>query len=141
MKKLMTSTILITVGFLLVVVLYIEVKSIIWRGGVQIDNGYTGRQLLFAIFGESIRAYITSWLYLYHRTDKTLLINAIKFGIICSALIGSIWLVLGMEFFDLPDKLSFLIDDGIILILQGLVAGILLWFVYKNEKHTTPFSQ
>ena len=126
-----------TVGFLIAVVFYTEVKSIFWGGGVQIDNGYTSRKLLFAILGESIRAYITSWLYLSHKTDKSLVINAIKFGIICSALIGSIWLVLGMKFFDIQDKLSFLIDDGIILILQGLIAGILLWFIFKNEKYTT----
>ena len=134
MKKLITSAILMTFGFLIVVVVYIKIKNIILGVDAQIDSSYTTRQLILAFFGESARAYLTTWLYLYHRTDKSSVINSIKFGIICSALIASIWLFLGVEFFGSHDKISFLIDDGIILVLQGLIAGLVLWVIYKNEK-------
>lgn len=133
MRKIIISTILVTIGFLASVILYLKIKHMVWGGDAQNDNGYTSQQLIFAVLGECIRAYVTNWLYVYHRTDKSLLINAIKFGVICSALIGSIWLPLGMEFLNPQDKLSFLIDDGIILTLQGLVAGIVLWFMYNDE--------
>ena len=132
MKKRITSTSLMALGFLVVVVLYIKAKHLMSAEGIQISQDYNNQQLMLAVSGELLRAFFTDWLYLYHKTNQSLLTNALKFGLVCSALIGSIWLILGMEFLESQDRLSFLIDDGIILSLQGLVAGIVLWLVYRK---------
>jgi len=134
MKKLIASSILMTAGFLIAVILYGKVYNSICGIGVQIDEGYTTRQVILAISGESIRAVITSWLYNHHKSDKSLIWAAFKFGIICSMLVGSIWLLLGVEFLNQENKISFIVNDGIILTLQGILSGFVLWLIYRNEK-------
>lgn len=129
------------IAFLVIVVLYGKTKNIILGVDTQSEIGYSARQLIFSVLGELIRAFLTSWLYKYHKTNKAVITNAIQFGIICSALIGSIWLLIGMEFLNPKNKLSFIIDDGIILTLQGLISGIILWLLYRCEEkpaHNNP---
>ena len=100
------------------------------------DLDYSTSQLVLGGLGESIRAVLTTWLYRYHQTNKSRLANALLFGLICSALIGSIWLLVGVELIDAHYKLSFIIDDGIILLLQGLISGVVLWLVYRKEERS-----
>ena len=133
MKRIILSTVLMTLGFLATVVVYLQVKQFVWSERATADNSFTNQQLIFAIIAEGLRAYLTTWLYIHHSTDKTRAINAVKFGLICSALIGSIWLILGIQFFPTADQLTFLIDDGIILGLQGVVTGVVLWYTFNGE--------
>ena len=137
MKKLIKSSILMAAGFLVIVIVYAELKNIFLEPIIQSDFEYSTRQLILGGLGESIRAFLTSWLYKYHKTNKSLITNAIQFGMICSALIGSIWLFVGIELVDSENELGFIIDDGIILLLQGFISGIVLWLIYKREEKPT----
>ena len=134
MKKLITSTILMAIGFLVMVVVYGKVKSIIFSTPGPANIEYSTNQMIYGGLGESIRALLTSWLYTRHRTNKSRWTNALKFGMVCAALIGSIWLFVGMELVDPDYKLSFILDDGLILFFQGLISGFVLWLIYKDEK-------
>ncbi|MEM9548043.1 MAG: hypothetical protein AAGA77_18825 [Bacteroidota bacterium] len=134
MKRLAVSSILMAIGFLLVVVVYGNIKSLFSEANNQAEVNYVTNQLFFGALGESLKAFLTSWLYQYHSTNKSVITNALKFGVICSAMVASVWLFVGMEFMSPGNKLSFIIDDGMILLLQGLVSGIVLWFIFKNEE-------
>ncbi|MEO1033557.1 MAG: hypothetical protein AAFX55_19375 [Bacteroidota bacterium] len=136
MRKFILSSILMSIGFLITVSIYQYFKQQ-WLGGdSSSERNLTNPQIWSAIMGETIRAVLTSWLYMYHNKKGFSIGKTIKFGLVCSGLIGSIWLIVGAEFLNHTDKLSFIIDDGIILVLQGLIAGIVLWLIYKKEERS-----
>ena len=129
-----STSILITLGLLLVVVLYAMVKNEFVDGNSQISGGYTVEQIILGVLAESIRGILTTWLYTHHKTNKPSIYHAIKFGVICSALIGSLWLILGSQLIGAEERLTFIIDDGIILLFQGIVSGLVLGWAYNPVK-------
>ncbi len=133
MKKQIIAATLLTVVFLGVVVIYDAMKEVVLGKEIKNSEGYSLNQILFGVLAEFIRAIATTWLYLKHSSDKQKLVYAIRFGIVCSVLIGSIWLLLGVEFFHHNDKLAFVLNDGALLLLQGLFSGIVLWLVFKKK--------
>lgn len=133
MRKFILSSILMSIGFLITVTVYQSCKHQLLGGESSAESNLTNQQLWAAVIGETIRAILTSWLYVHHNKKNFSLGNTIKFGLICSALIGSIWLIVGAEFLHHTNKLSFIIDDGIILLLQGLISGVILWVIYRRK--------
>lgn len=133
--KTFKSILVQTILFLLIPLIYTFVKEKIAMSETGSMNIFISlNQVLAALFGEGLRAVITDWLYQRHTNDKTKLRVAISFGLICSSLIASIYLFIGAAFIIKEDILSFLIDDGIILFLQGLASGYVLWFIYKSNR-------
>ena len=129
MKKFIIATLALAIVFLGVVVIYGILKGMI----VGNTNGaaYSNHQIIIAICAESLRAICTVWLYIHHKADKSSLLKAIVFGLVCALLIGAMWIILGAAFLHPTDTISFIIDDSIILLLQGVVSGVVLWRVYK----------
>ncbi|WP_430401580.1 hypothetical protein [Fluviicola sp.] len=95
----------------------------------------TTKEILAGITSETIRAFISC--YLYSVTDKkgSNLIHGIKHGLLYSALIGSLYLILGALYFQLNSPLRFLIADTFILTVQGVVSGFILYSVFKEKKN------
>lgn len=119
-------------GFLVFVLVYGEIKSLFYVSNSLIEKTISSQKIVFAIIGESIRAFITTWLYINHKADKSKILNTIRFGICCSLLIAAIWIFVGVEFLNPKNKFSFIINDSIILFIQGIISGFVLWKAYKE---------
>ena len=122
------------IAFLLTVILYGHVKGWFVNNGPADSGGYTSPQIISAVLAETLRAIATTWLYLHHGKDKSRLANALLFGLVCSLLVGSLWIFLGAGFFNPENKISFVVNDSIILILQGMLSGLVLWLVFKPDQ-------
>lgn len=91
----------------------------------------TTKQILAGIISETIRAIITCYLYSVTENKASNLIHGIKHGLLYSALIGSLYLILGYFYFQLKLPLHFLIADTFILTVQGIASGIMLYFIFR----------
>jgi heme/copper-type cytochrome/quinol oxidase subunit 4 len=96
--------------------------------------GYSNKEMLFAIIGETLRALLLIYLYPQLKNTGNSFFHALWFGLITTSLVGSVWLFIGYGSFNLTNPNSFLINDTIILLLQGIISGIVLYGVYKNKK-------
>lgn len=99
----------------------------------------TTKQILAGITSETIRAFITCYLYSVTENKGSKLIHGIKHSLLYSALIGSLYLLLGAFYFQLNSPLRFLIADTFILTVQGIAGGFILYSIFKetrNEKTT-----
>lgn len=97
----------------------------------------TTKQILAGITSETIRAFITCYLYSVTENKGNSLIHGIKYGLLYSALIGSLYLILGAFYFNLNSPIRFLIADTFILTVQGVVSGFILYSVFKEKKRKT----
>lgn len=99
---------------------------------------YSSHDMLIGLVSESLRALLTCYLYPQLKNFGISLLHAIKFGLIISGLIGSLWLIVGYGSFELKNPDAFFWSDTLILFLQGISSGMGLFFVYKNsgESHT-----
>lgn len=100
----------------------------------------TVKQILVGIVSETTRAFITCYLYSVTQNNGSSLIHGIKHGLLYSALIGSLYLILGAFYFQLNSPFRFLITDAFILIVQGIASGFMLYSIFKeksNGKTTT----
>ncbi|MCE3296064.1 MAG: hypothetical protein K0R65_1778 [Crocinitomicaceae bacterium] len=93
----------------------------------------SAKQLLAGISSESIRALITVYLYTLTAGKGASLAHGLKHGLLYSALIGSLYLILGAFYFQLSDPVRFLITDSVILLVQGAASGFVLYFVYRQS--------
>ncbi len=131
-KRFLLASTLLAIAFLLCVVIYQSVTG--WfKGSLESPGGgLTNYQLLLAVAAESLRAVLTTWLYMHHRSGRSTLNQALLFGFICSLLIGSIWILLAIAYLPLTNPVAFAIDDSIILVMQGVASGYLLWRVSRD---------
>ena len=134
MKKHLIAFLLLSVSLLLMVIVYGWCKSLFTQTGTSLDQGYTTAQIIQGIMAESLRAILTIWLYAYHRSDKSSIKQATLFGLVCSFLIGSFWIILGAQLVHADFRLAFIVDDSLILLLQGIATGLVLWIVYKEKE-------
>jgi hypothetical protein len=94
----------------------------------------TTKQILAGITSETIRAFITCYLYSVTENKGISLIHGIKHGLLYSALIGSLYLILGAYYFQLNSPIHFLIGDTFILTVQCIVSGFILYSVFKERR-------
>ena len=97
----------------------------------------TPKQMVAGIVSETMRALITCYLYSVTENKGSKLIHGIKHGLLYSALIGSLYLILGYFYFQLRSPLHFLIEDSFILVVQGIASGFILYAVYR-QRHGHP---
>lgn len=98
-------------------------------------NGISNEQLFAGILSETIRAFISCYLYANTENKGSSFLHSIKFGFLYSALIGSLYLILGYWYFQLKSPSHFLVGDSFILAIQGVVSGILLYYVFRSRSH------
>lgn len=95
---------------------------------------YTTRQVVAGIVSEVVRAIITCYLYSTTAGKGSSIKHAICYGLLYSALIASLYIILGGFYFNVENPVRFIIQDSLILIIQGAGTGLVLYPVYK-ERH------
>ncbi len=105
--------------------------SLFFSGSGQPDSL---RQILAGIGSETLRALITCYLYSVTENRGQSLAHGIKLGLLYSALIGSLYLILGALYFQLKNPVRFLIADSFILLVQGLTSGLVLYYVFREKR-------
>lgn len=98
---------------------------------------YANYEILSGIISEAIRALITVYLYYTTENKGSSLAHGIRYGILYSALIASLYIILGGFYFQLKNPYKFVIVDSAILFVQGILSGIVLFYTFrkKNASH------
>jgi hypothetical protein len=130
-KTFLTGSLVITI-VLLVSVPFCDFILSFFFDTKQAANDST-QQLLAGMAGESVRAFITCYLYSVTEQKGSRLIHGIIHGLLYSALIGSLYLVLGYFYFQVKSPLRFLIADSFILLIQGIASGAVLYIIYRPK--------
>jgi hypothetical protein len=94
---------------------------------------YSVKDMFLGIASESLRALFLCYLFPKIKDAGTSFTHAIKFGIIISGLIATMWLIIGYGSFVLKNPNAFVFYDGIILLLQGILSGVGLQLFYKKQ--------
>lgn len=98
-----------------------------------VGDFYPVKDMLFGFLSEALRALLLCYLFPQQRTAGRSYSEAIKFGLVISALIGTMWLVVGYGSFVLKDPGALVVYDGIILVLQGILSGVGLQWLYSRR--------
>jgi hypothetical protein len=120
----------------LILLACVPVTEIIFSFGINRSENagvsYSAKDTLLGIVGESLRALILCYLFPMFKNSGKSYLSGIHFGLLTSALIASIWLIIGYGSFELKNPGSFVLFDGVILLLQGLSGGAILHWCYKK---------
>lgn len=120
---------------LLVSVVLVDIAVSIFVQQPQASNGteYSINEMVVGIVSEAIRAIITTYLYATTVNKGSSLLHGIKFGLLYSALIASLYIILGYFYFELKNPVKFAVVDSLILLVQGVTSGVVLYFLYKGK--------
>ncbi len=94
---------------------------------------YANYEILSGIISEAIRALITVYLYYTTENKGSSLAHGIRYGILYSALIASLYIILGGFYFQLKNPNKFVIVDSAILFVQGILSGIVLFYTFRRK--------
>ncbi len=89
------------------------------------------QQIIYGVMGESLRAAILCYVYPQIRGAGGSLRHAIKFGLLMSALVGSIWLFVGAYTIGGEQIMRFIFADTVVLLAQGLLSGLGLYVAHQ----------
>lgn len=120
---------------LLVSVVLVDIAVSIFVQQPQASNGteYSMNEMVVGVVSEAIRAIITVYLYAATVNKGSSLLHGIKFGLLYSALIASLYIILGYFYFELKNPVKFAVVDSLILLVQGVTSGAVLYFLYKSK--------
>lgn len=133
-RKNVISIVLLAIGLLTIAYAYNWIQGLIIPSHGPSQTFPSERVVWLAALAETLRAWLTNWLYIRHAENKDRLIIAVRFGLICSLLIGTLWIFVGAAYMEPETVWSFVVDDSIILLLQGIYSGYILWFIHKPLK-------
>jgi hypothetical protein len=106
-----------------------------WMLNDMVGTGsYQKNEMIFGATGEALRGLILCYLYPQMKGAGSTLRHAIWFDLLTSALIGSIWVLVGVSAFPLANPVKFLLDDTLILFMQGPLAGYGLYIIYRSDE-------
>lgn len=94
---------------------------------------YSGNQMWAGIISETLRAIISCFIYAETKDRGISITHGIKHGLFYSALIGSLYIILGAFYFHISNVTNFIIEDSFILLVQGLANGPVFWWMYKGR--------
>ena len=94
---------------------------------------YSLKDQILGVLSESLRALLLCYLFPQIKDSGLSFLSAIKIGLIISALIATMWLIVGYGSFILKNPNSFFIYDGIILTIQGILSGVGLYILIKRK--------
>src|ERR1044071_2767803 len=123
---------IVTLVALLAAVVVVHWSLQLMTGAVTADAGISERMMIAGFVADSIRAVILVLLYTQFANAYNLS-KALWFGLLTSLLAGclSVFYRYGA---DITIGLPFLLEETIILLLQGVLSGLALYFVYKGGK-------
>lgn len=119
-------TFLLLLSVVLVDVFYIAYLHLSDRAAPAIENNYPLKDMLVGIASEGLRALLLCYLFPKLKGVQDSADKAVMYGLAISGIIGSMWLIVGYGSFTLQDPAKFVIYDGIILALQGILSGLAL---------------
>ena len=132
-NKFLGGSILLAFSLLVCVPFFFFILSFVFSSNQS--EGDTTKQILAGVASETTRAFITYYLYSVTENKGSSLNHGIKHGLLYSALIGSLYLILGAFYFQLNSLLHFLIADTFILIVQGFASGFVLYNISKEKRN------
>ena len=97
------------------------------------SNLYSFNIILLGFISDSIRALFLCYLFPQFKYAGTSILQSIKFGLIISGIMSTLWLLIGYFDLKLEDPNYFLIYDGIIFIIQGVTSGVGLHLLCKKQ--------
>lgn len=117
---------------LVAIVPVVDVMLALFGGsGHAVKTDYSFIQMISGMVGESIRSLISVYLYATTEHKGTSLTHAMKYGVLYSLLVASLYVFMGAFYFELPNPLKFAIMDSIILLLQGVLSGYILYYTFR----------
>lgn len=119
-------TFLLLLSVVLVDVVYMAYLHLSDKAVPAIENTYLLKDMLLGIASEGMRALLLCYLFPKIKGVQESADLAIKYGLAISGLIGSMWLIIGYGSFTLKDPAKFVVYDGVILVLQGVLSGLAL---------------
>ncbi len=90
-------------------------------------------RMILGLISDSVRALLLCYLFPQLKYAGISLLRAIIFGLVISAIMSTLWLLIGYFDLKLEDPNAFLIYDGMIFILQGVLSGVGLHFICKKK--------
>lgn len=127
------ATIAATAGLLLAVMLVQWVVQLT-TGEVVTPNGFLGEQaILWGFIADGIRGVLLAYLYPQMKNAGSSYLHAIKFGIVASLLVATLWVVFQWGT-STALSTSWLVQESIIILLQGILSGMGLGWAYKSKK-------
>lgn len=111
--------------------------SITFIDGANLNEpvSYSNKEMYAGIVSETLRALITVYLYATTKNRGISILHSIKFGLLYSALIASLYIVLGAFYFQTKNPLKFILVDSFILFIQGILSGLILYSFYKQKNN------
>ncbi len=133
-RQLIISFLLLSVAFIIVVPATDIVVSLFLtrQSPAGAATAYSLKEVISGTASEVLRALITCYLYSTTIGKGSTPGHGIKYGLLYSALIASLYIVLGGFYFKLKDPVLFVVLDSLILFVQGVVSGLLLYLVFRK---------
>jgi len=97
------------------------------------ETGYSLAAIAAGIAAETIRAGISCYLYVNTKGCGSSLKHAVLHNLLYSALIASLYIILGGFYFQVSNPLRFAVTDSFILLVQGIGSGWVMFLVFKNN--------
>jgi len=94
---------------------------------------FSNQDMVLGMISDSLRATLLCYLFPQLKHAGESIAVAIKFGLTISAIMSTLWLIFGYFELKLEDPNFFLIFDGIIFIIQGMLSGIGLHILSKRK--------
>ncbi len=129
MKKLTYSFVLVTFSLLMTVMVFHWGKQLFFGDMPSVNAHFSKNALMAGLVADTLRGLMVSALYIKTSYYHTSYAKAISFGLITSIIAGSLSVIypfLSGQSGGFP----FIIEEGTILLMQGLFSGVALRFAH-----------
>lgn len=94
---------------------------------------FSNQDMVLGMISDSLRAILLCYLFPQLKLAGESIAIGLKFGLTISGIMSTLWLIFGYFELKLEDPNFFLIFDGIIFIIQGILSGIgYMYFLKEN---------
>ncbi len=98
------------------------------------NDGYTFKQVLAGLAAELIRTIVSCRLYAATPQKGSSIKHGIYYGLLYSALVGSLYLFVGAFYFQVKHPIQFVLVDAFVLVMQGISSGIAFYYCFRRPK-------
>lgn len=96
-------------------------------------TSFSWKEITLGIISDFTRSILLCYLFPQLIFAGKSIVQAIKFGLTISALISTLWLIFGYFQLKLINPNTFLIYDGLIFIIQGILSGLCLHYLFLKK--------